>query len=278
MKIILSRKGFDASSGRVASPILPDGSLLTLPIPDPSGTVPLVELRPRGIDMAHVVRDLTEGRLSGDTRVHLDPDLERSALPRLGGWRPAFGQCSAAQSHLERFHVGVSDLFLFFGWFRQVECTQGRYRFVSGAPDLHVLFGWLEVGDLLKGDLLKAPPAWLCGHPHLDGTPRSKNCVYLGRTRGSLGVSGAGTFPRYSSGLQLTAAGSRLRSVWRLPSWFSPHRGRPALSYHSRPDRWAKEGSTVMLSTVGRGQEFILDAGHYPEALPWAKSLLALGA
>ena len=33
MKVILSRKGMDSESGRVASPILPDGTLLSLPIP-----------------------------------------------------------------------------------------------------------------------------------------------------------------------------------------------------------------------------------------------------
>jgi len=113
MKIILSRKGFDSASGGVASPILPDGSLLTLPIPDPSGTVSFGEFRPHGVNLAQVAHDLTRGRLSADTRVHLDPDLEASSLARLDGWRPAFGQCSAAQGHLERFNVGVGDLFLF---------------------------------------------------------------------------------------------------------------------------------------------------------------------
>ena len=33
MKIILSRKGFDSKFGGMASPILPDGTLLSLPIP-----------------------------------------------------------------------------------------------------------------------------------------------------------------------------------------------------------------------------------------------------
>ena len=33
MKIILSRKGFDSSNGGCPSPILPDGTLLSMPIP-----------------------------------------------------------------------------------------------------------------------------------------------------------------------------------------------------------------------------------------------------
>lgn len=38
MKVILSRKGFDSSAGCIASPILPDGTLLSLPIPGESNT------------------------------------------------------------------------------------------------------------------------------------------------------------------------------------------------------------------------------------------------
>ena len=33
MKIILSRKGMDSNTGGLASPILPNGTLLSLPIP-----------------------------------------------------------------------------------------------------------------------------------------------------------------------------------------------------------------------------------------------------
>jgi len=39
MKIILSRKGFDGSSGGCANPILEDGRLLPLPIPDPASPI-----------------------------------------------------------------------------------------------------------------------------------------------------------------------------------------------------------------------------------------------
>lgn len=34
MKLVLSRKGFDAATGRFPSPILPLGQLCSLPIPD----------------------------------------------------------------------------------------------------------------------------------------------------------------------------------------------------------------------------------------------------
>ena len=32
MKVIISRKGFDSSAGNMASPILPDGRVISLPM------------------------------------------------------------------------------------------------------------------------------------------------------------------------------------------------------------------------------------------------------
>src|SRR5437763_11628659 len=43
-KIILSRKGFDSAAGGCASPVLPDGRLVSFPIPDDEG-VPYGDLR-----------------------------------------------------------------------------------------------------------------------------------------------------------------------------------------------------------------------------------------
>lgn len=37
MRIILSRKGFDSEYGGCASPILPDGKMISMPIPSESG-------------------------------------------------------------------------------------------------------------------------------------------------------------------------------------------------------------------------------------------------
>jgi hypothetical protein len=37
LKIILSRKGFDSVAGEIASPIMPDGTLLYMPIPFADG-------------------------------------------------------------------------------------------------------------------------------------------------------------------------------------------------------------------------------------------------
>jgi hypothetical protein len=41
-----------------------------------------------------------KGKISRQSRSHLDPDIKSAVLPRLPGWRGAFGQAAAAQSHL----------------------------------------------------------------------------------------------------------------------------------------------------------------------------------
>ncbi|MEZ4682601.1 MAG: hypothetical protein R2932_51180 [Caldilineaceae bacterium] len=62
MKIILSRKGFDSSSGGVASPILPDGTLLSLPIPDATGPITYADLEWQGHAVGTLVESLTRKR------------------------------------------------------------------------------------------------------------------------------------------------------------------------------------------------------------------------
>ena len=127
MKIVLSRKGFDSSSGGVASPILPDGRLIPLPIPAKNDPHSYDQITINGIPLGPLVEQLTAGRIERTSRCHLDPDLETSSVPRPAGWRPAFGQIKAAQKHLEANNVGIGDLFLFYGWFRAVKEISGRW-------------------------------------------------------------------------------------------------------------------------------------------------------
>ena len=119
MKIVLSRKGFDSSAGGVPSPILPDGRLVSLPIPDRYSQITYQQLTRGGVNLGDHVEDLA-GK-SRAHRAHLDPDLIADTLPRARGWRPLFGQVGTSQSHLENHGVGPGDIFLFFGLFRKVE-------------------------------------------------------------------------------------------------------------------------------------------------------------
>jgi hypothetical protein len=133
MNVIFSRKGFDSQYGRMPSPILPDGRLLPLCIPSGHDRATLSDLPYIGTENTQLIFEVSDGRHNGSTRVHLDPDLAKTPQTQLDGWRPALGQTGAAQSHLRSKGIGPGDVFLFFGWFRQIELIAGRWRFAKGA-------------------------------------------------------------------------------------------------------------------------------------------------
>ena len=88
MRIVLSRKGFDSQYGRVASPILPDGRIISVPIPSAGDPHTLGQLRVDGVDLSQMLHDLTGGRIHASTQIHLDPDIDATAIDRPHGWRP----------------------------------------------------------------------------------------------------------------------------------------------------------------------------------------------
>jgi hypothetical protein len=273
MKLILSRKGFDSSAryGARPSPILPDGRMVSLPIPHESGTTTFGALQHRGLDVGQLVADLTGGKVKRTDPAHLDPDLDPTARDRRRGWRPAFGQDSAAQRHLERQGVGGGDMFLFFGWFRKVEEAPGGYRYRRGERDLHVIFGWLRVGQVLRPGRDRVP-SWLTDHPHAAPPCPPHNTIYIADEQG-----GAGIFPTFRPDLQLTAPEGRHRSRWRLPADFHPN-GRVPLTYHADEARWRGDGDFCRLQSVAKGQEFVLDVAEYPGVQRWAEELIRDGA
>jgi len=85
VKLILSRKGFDAANGRFPSPILPSGQLCSLPIPDthPERQKSLrryAEIQAGDISLGQLAADLTRGHVLPETPTHLDPDLNAGSL------------------------------------------------------------------------------------------------------------------------------------------------------------------------------------------------------
>jgi hypothetical protein len=179
--------------------------------------------------------------------------------------------------------VGVGDLFLFFGWFRMAEWAEGVCRFVPGSASFHALFGWLQVGTVIEVSATDTShvPASLRDHPHVVHASRfrgQRNTIYVAGDRLQLAASpgvlaAAGRFDRWTDALRLSADGAT-RSVWEVPLWLDPRLGRTALSYHGHPDRWNREGNRLLLRTVAKGQEFVLDCDEYPEATSWVTTLI----
>jgi hypothetical protein len=278
MKLILSRKGFDSASGGGPSPILPDGRMVSLPIPEsaPAG-VPYDELSlDAGRSYADVMRELHISSPAAGGG-HLDPDLREEARVRPPGWRAAFGQCGAAQRHLALQGVGHGDLFLFFGLFQP--CIQTDYGLAWDRRErpFHALWGYLEVDAIhaITGEDQATQLPWAADHPHLVNWCRPFNTVYVAADQLSLGphLPGAGVF-RYQEHLRLSLTGT-LCSHWGLPAAFLPDDDRPTLSYHLRPDRWQRQGGRVLLQSVGRGQEFVIDCT--PPLRIWLAEIIHLG-
>ncbi len=279
MKIILSRKGFDSSSGGCPSPLFPDGQLYSLPIPDAAAAVRYCDLTPAGVASEGLVSQLTGRRHASRLGAHLDPDLRASALPRAGGWRPSLGQAGSAQGHLRNQLVGAGDLFLFFGLFRPVERYRRRWQFRRAAPARHLLWGWLQVEKVCPvPELTAAEHSWLAGHPHLL-QQLTNNTLYVGCRQLTVGgecksTAGAGVFTHFSESLQLSDPDSVSPRQWRLPAGFCPDEGLPPLSYHDNPAVWRRQGEHCYLQSAARGQEFVLQADYYPEVVTWACQLI----
>ena len=232
MRIILSRKAFDSGSGGVPSPILDDGRMIPLPIPDKASPIRYQDLSWDGTSVGPLVAALTKGRIPATHFAHLDPDVNPGSLPRDPGWRALFGQDGSAQGHLAKQGVTVGDLFLFFGLFRPVTGSGSSTRPLRAAPARHVLWGWLQVGSIIGVDACPAGDLpWARYHPHFHRPPSRSNTLYLAADRldlpGAPEVAGAGHFPRYRDPLQLTAADARRAGTGTCPGGCTPETGGP---------------------------------------------------
>lgn len=274
MRIILSRKGSDASNVGIPSPIFPDGNQSSLPIPGGS-TTRYGDLAIGGQPVVPLIEELS-GR-DAPAYCHLDPDLARDTVPaRMDGrpWRPAFGQVGTAQSHLENEGVSTGDLFLFYGWFREVAREGNRWKWTRGARDVHRLFGWLQVGAILRPgsriESMRDEHPDLAHHPHLHGSWASNNTIYVAADELSLpGNEGPSRHP--GAGLfdfrdklarpDLTYYYGTHRSEWQLPLCFAPF-DRLGLSYNRDPTKWRRfeDRRTALVTVPNRGQEFVIKA------------------
>ncbi len=241
MRIVFSRKGFDSSAGGGPSPIV-DGRPISLPIPDSKGAS-RTTYEQRGLAV-HAAK-ASRGKLSGADLCHDDPMfLENGTC--------VFGQCGAAQTHLERQGVGVGDVFVFFGLFAEE---------ASGEPH-HRIFGYLKVEDITH--LADGVPQTFADldHPHAIAMHASNDAIWRGEGQVSA---------RASDALRLTVPEGP-PSLWKRPAWLK-HGG---LSYHDREDRWlrAKDGHP-RLKSVARGQEFVADIGRRQAPRDWLAGVIA---
>lgn len=236
MRIIFSRKGFDSAAGGGPSPIV-EGRPVTLPIP--AGTASQTTYGDLGL---HEHAELSSrGKLGPRDLCHHDPMFTDAG-------ECLFGQCGAAQTHLERQGVREGDVFLFFGLFRD---------FANGGDPHHRIFGYLQVEEAIS--LSGGAPQELVdiGHPHALAMHHKNDLIYRGPGQ---------VAARASDALRLTVPGGPV-TLWQRPSWLKPG----GLSYHDKPERWLRGNR---LKSVARGQEFVADIGRRSAPREWLARIL----
>ena len=239
MRIIFSRKGFDSSAGGGPSPIV-DGRPISMPIP--AGAASQTSFGDLGLgDLASWA---SRGKFAAGDLCHHDPMF-------LADRTCAFGQCGAAQTHLERQGVGLGDVFVFFGLFAE-RGSDGR----RGEPH-HRIFGYLRVEEMIP--LSRGAPAGLIDlkHPHALKMHGSNDVIWRGEGQ---------VADHASDDLRLTVPGGP-PSIWNRPDWLR----RGGLSYHDRPERWLPG---KRLKSVARGQEFVADIGQRTAPRVWLERVI----
>ena len=264
MKIILSRKGFDSSYGGQASPILPDRTLLSLPIPSENDDIKYSDLLYDGKTYYDIIQELkTNTKINENSKCHLDPDINKSVMSRHEDWKGLLGQRNSAQGHLKNNNIGIGDIFLFFGWFRKTEVEDNQLQYEKSSPDLHIIYGYLEIGSMYFNNQL---PERIKYHPHSNNFDKKNNCIYEASDILSINqkLPGYGTF-KYNEKLVLTKKGEN-KSHWDLPEFFKDVK----ISYHSK-NSFKKD----YFESAKRGQEFIIEENA--KIIKWAKKIINCG-
>lgn len=259
-KIILSRKGFDSKNGGKPSPILPDGTMLSIPIPDKYECLAYEELFYEEKSYLRIIRDL--GYKGDLIKCHLDPDLRYDSTKRDYSWKACFGQSGTAASHLKSQGVSVGDIFLFFGWFRKTEYnSHGKLQYAKDAPDVHAIFGYLQVGEVANNSHERKKYHW---HPHANEElyKNDLNFIFVSADRLlDSELSGAGVL-KFNDDLCLTKK-DLSRSKWKLPECLS----NVQITYHNSNNNKKDYFQSAMI-----GQEFVFDSSD--EIEEWISNIV----
>ena len=268
MKVILSRKGMDSQTGGIPSPILPDGTLLSLPIPDSSSSKKYGDLYYQGQSLQAIIHQLKPRfDFSAYPTCHLDPDIYDEITEKPLAWKPAFGQWGVSATHLDKLDVNIGDIFLFYGMFQQTQQQpDGKLTFVKGSPIRHIIYGYMRIGEIIKDEQkIKQNYPW---HPHSQYNNHSNNRLYL--------PAEYGTF-HYAEPLVLTQSGQSSRRLWQLPPFFA-QKG-IFISWQGKNHPILKNGFS-MLNSAARGQEFVITTNTTEQEqnlYNWVKNLIQIG-
>ena len=152
--------------------------------------------------------------------------------------------------------MGAGDLLPYFGLFQpvvrqQAGASQYLWQFDKTQPARHCLWGWMQIDSCHSVANFPAEYlAWAHYHPHFFSKQSPNNTLYLAARELTLdghatGLPGSGCLPYLRSDFVLTDSSQSKLTQWRLPRALYPEPGKPALSYHSKPERWQSTRKTL---------------------------------
>ncbi len=256
------------------SPIFEDGTMLSFPIPSKDvekDNIRYDELFCNGICLKTL---LNAFGYRGAEHCHLDPDLVKGRRRELiHEWVPAFGQINQSAVYLKNQHISEGDLFLFFGNFRHIKQSRGKYEYIRrtvkaketyvGMP-LQAVWGYLQVGDIITEPEEQKKLFW---HPHSCDKRiygERNNVIFTARKQLSFAseMPGAGTFT-YDKKRVLTMPG-KSKATWKYCRAYA------ADNIESNRKNSAKDMDKGVYY-AGIWQELVLKENKISEE--WAKSL-----
>lgn len=279
MKVIFSKKGFDSEYGKIASPLLEDGTFLSLPIPQKTDKLCYTDIHYNKKTYDEIIFELSKLGLSYRF-AHLDPDLRYESKKRIleeNKWCGLFGQSGPAQGILRNCNIGKGDIFLFYGWFKEAESKNGMYHYKEKSQDFNAIWGYLEIDEIIdtkeKYDKYKSINPDVIDHPHAryfeENIAIKKNCIYTGAKELFFNkkLSGFGCIQNKTgkTSPKLTEAG-KTKSNWMLPNDIFGD-----IKFDSHNKSFDNNGR---VSWKTFGQEFVIDCKKHPKVENWVKNLI----
>jgi hypothetical protein len=262
-KIILSRKGFDNTAGGRPSFIYGD-RLISIPIPRVESDIYYRDLHfDEETSLLSVMKDVG---IKQFTECHPDPDLLKGLRKeRHKHWMPSFGQAGPSETILHEHGVGTGDIFLFYGWFKELIYNNG-FQYTRGRNiDKHIIYAYLKVDEVFDvNDPSIEIPEYLHDHPHViqcEEYSSVRNRIYVGKKGGVF---------KYHRNLVLTKDGET-RSRWELPGFFVGEKFKASVKHQK-----LKNGN-YKFTFKGKNQQELLISSS-PEILKWANDIIKVNA
>ena len=171
IKIVLSRKGCDTVTGKIASPIF-ENSFFSIPIPVNQKESEAYNNHQANIDYnlkykydnileketKKIIENIYPGWLKENEFCHYDPCFKDGE-----GY---IGQCGPNATYLKNAFEGEDKptvIFLFFGRFHEVIKENDKYKLNPNTSDIHMIWGYLIVNKRICNNEIKEKYKW---HPH----------------------------------------------------------------------------------------------------------------